>query len=416
MSGSLELFKKAEKLIPGGVNSPVRSCKHVGVTPTYFQKGEGAYLYDVDGARYTDFCLSFGPHLLGHSHPRMVEAIQKQVLLGTSFGACHPGEVELAERLLRAYPFLQKARLVNSGTEAVMTAVRLARGYTGKPKIIVFDGCYHGHSDGLLAKAGSGVAELAEASSSGVPTSIVADTLIAKFGDLSSVEAHFRTYPDQIAAILLEPIPANNGLNVPKKEFLTGILNLAKKYGALTIFDEVISGFRVSYSGAAGLYDLQPDLVTLGKIIGGGLPLAALLGREEIMNRLAPLGDVYQAGTLSGNPLAVAAGNAVLKELEENPPYEILKIRTENFANELEKLTGARVHRVASLFWMDFGPLSESFPPEITPDQKKTYAEFFKRALRAGAYFAPSPYEVGFLSIAHTEQVLAETLERLRSA
>lgn len=412
-----KLFERAEKVIPGGVNSPVRSFKHVGMNPLYFERAEGPFLFDVDGKRYVDFCLSFGPHLLGHSHAKVVTAITDQVKKATSFGACHPLEVDLAETILKFYPFLDKARLVNSGTEAVMTAVRVARGFTGRPKILVFDGCYHGHSDGLLAKAGSGVAELVEASSSGVPSSIVEDTLIARLDDFSSVEGLFKKYPNEIAAVLMEPIPANYGLLVTPKDLLQKIQQIAKSHGALLIFDECISGFRVTAQGACGYYDLQPDIVTMGKIVGGGLPLAAVAGKKAVMDKLAPVGDVYQAGTLSGNPLAVAAGLAVLKEILANSPYKIIEERTKRFVTKLEKVIGEKyplkIRQLSSLFWIEFGEGSTSFPPEISPENKKTYSEFFKKALEAGLYFAPSPYEVSFMSVTHTDEVLDEALMNL---
>lgn len=412
-----ELFKRAERVIPGGVNSPVRSFKHVGMNPLYFERAEGPYLYDVEGKKYVDFCLSFGPHLLGHSHPKVVAAITEQVRKATSFGACHPLEIDLAEKILEFYPFLQKTRLVNSGTEAVMTAVRVARGFTNRPKIIVFDGCYHGHSDGLLAKAGSGVAELSEASSNGVPSSIVEDTLIARLDDLATVEAFFNKFPNQIAAILMEPIPANYGLYITPKEHLEKLSQLAKKNGALLIFDECISGFRVTAQGACGYYDMQPDIVTMGKIVGGGLPLAAVAGRKEIMDKLAPVGDVYQAGTLSGNPLAVAAGLAVLNEVSSLSPYSQITETTQRFVAKLEQLLSSfypvRIRHLSSLFWIEFGAGSQSFPPDINADNKMKYSDFFRKALDAQMYFAPSPYEVSFMSCMHTDAVLDEALNRL---
>jgi len=412
-----KLFERAAAVIPGGVNSPVRSFKHVGMNPIYFERAEGPFLFDVDGKRYVDLCLSFGPHLLGHSHPAVVTAITEQVKKATSFGACHPMEIDLAETILKFYPFLDKARLVNSGTEAVMTAVRVARGFTNRPKILVFDGCYHGHSDGLLAKAGSGVAELVEASSSGVPSSIVEDTLIARLDDFSTVEALFKKHPTEIAAVLMEPIPANYGLYVPSRELLEKIQRIAKTHGALLIFDECISGFRVTSQGACGYYDMQPDIVTMGKIVGGGLPLAAVAGKKAIMDKLAPVGDVYQAGTLSGNPLAVAAGLAVLREILANPPYAIIEERTKRFVAKLEQVISskypARIRHLSSLFWIEFGEGSNSFPPEVTPENKKIYSDFFKRALEAGIYFAPSPYEVSFMSVTHTDSVLDDVLKKL---
>lgn len=420
VSKSHELFQEAVKMIPGGVNSPVRSFKHIGIEPIYFERGEGAYLYDVDGKRYVDFCLSFGPHILGHSPPAVVKAIQEQAAKATSFGACHAKEVELARWVLKAFPFLERVRLVNSGTEATMTAVRVARGYTGRSKIIQFEGCYHGHSDGFLAKAGSGVAMLSESSSKGVPPTIVKDTLNAQFQSLESVKALYEAYPGEIAAIILEPVPANHGLHVPKRDHLQALIEIAHKNGSVVIFDEVISGFRLGLSGASGYYDLQPDIVTVGKILGGGLPCAALAGKKEILDHLAPVGSVYQAGTLSGNPLATAAGCVVMEELFKNPPYPEFEFGCTTFAMGLEEILRkdgpARVKHVGSLFWIQLGEPTDVFPPPISAENSARYATFFKKALAAGVYFAPSPYEVGFLSTAHTPQVLSEVLEKLAQA
>ncbi len=415
MSRSSELFSRAKGLIPGGVNSPVRSFKHVGVGPIYFDRGEGPYLVDVDGNKYIDFCLAFGPHILGHCPPPVVEALHAQVDRATTFGACHAKEVDLAEWVLKAYPFLDQIRMLNSGTEAVMTAVRLARGFTGRSKVVQFEGCYHGHSDGFLAKAGSGVAFLAESSSQGVPPSIVSETLVANLQDLVGLERLFSQYPDQIAAVLLEPVPANNGLWVPSRDHLSAVMDMAKAHGALVIFDEVICGFRLGLSGASGMFDLQPDLVTLGKILGGGLPVAAVAGKKAIMERLAPVGSVYQAGTLSGNPLGTAAGCAVMETLFAENPYPVLAERTQWFASRIEALLAgrAKVRSVASLFWICFGDPGEAFPPVITAESHANYAEFFRRALGKGLYLPPSPYEVGFLSTAHSPMVLEQALERL---
>lgn len=415
---SHSLFEKAKKVTPGGVHSPVRSFKHVGMDPIYFEKAEGPYLFDVDGNRYLDFCLSFGPHLLGHSHPKIVKVIQEQAARATSFGACHPLEVALSEKVLEFYPFLDKVRLVNSGTEAVMTAVRAARGATGRSKIIVFDGCYHGHSDGLLAKAGSGVAELSEASSQGIPPSVVKETLIARLDDLATVSNFFKKYPNDIAAILMEPIPANNGLYLTPQSDIDLIEKMAKDNGTLLIFDECISGFRVSAQGACGYYQKTPDLVTMGKIVGGGLPLAAVAGKKSVMDQLAPEGSVYQAGTLSGNPLAVGAGLAALTEIQAQNPYPEIEKNTKEFVASLQALVSRfyplALRQVGSLFWMEFGKCSQSFPPRIEKEEKKLYTDFFKRALAAGIYFAPSPYEVSFVSSTHSKTVLNEALERLR--
>lgn len=418
MTKSEQWFERAKKIIPGGVNSPVRSFKHVGIPPVYFERGEGAFLTDVDGNVFTDFCLAFGPHLLGHRPRAVVAALHEQIDRATTFGACHPQEVELADSILQAYPFLDQVRLLSSGTEAVMTAVRLARGFTGRSKIVQFEGCYHGHSDGFLAKAGSGLAFLSESSSQGVPASVVAETLVTRMDDLAALENLFTLHGKQIAAVVLEPIPANNGLWVPSREHLQEIIRIARAHGTLVIFDEVICGFRISLQGAAGFFNLQPDLVTLGKIIGGGLPVAAVVGRAEIMQRLAPAGSVYQAGTLSGNPMGCAAGGAVLRSVFADPPYAQLAGETAWFAGELQKRLSRNgrpvtVRTVASLFWVHFGEVSAQFPPEISPASHEAYAGFFRKALAKGIYLPPSPYEVGFISTAHTRLVLEDALEKL---
>ena len=409
--------ERAERVIPGGVHSPVRAFNHVGGDPIWFEKGDGPYLIDVEGNRYVDFCMSFGPHILGHCPPAVVESVRNQAEKAMSFGACHPTEVELAEWILKGYSFLDRVRLVNSGTEAVMTAVRLARGYTGRNKIIQFEGCYHGHSDGLLAKAGSGVAALSESSSKGVPPSVVADTLGAQFKDLETLKACFDKYPGEVAAVLIEPVPANNGLEVPSKEHLVAIMEMARANGSLVIFDEVITGFRLSLSGACGYFGLEPDLVTLGKIVGGGLPLAALAGKAEIMDSLAPLGEVYQAGTLSGNPLATAAGCAVLKTLFDNPPYAELEFLTTSFVeglkSSIEKTMPVNIRHVASLFWMELGEVDGKFPPSISQESREKYGRIFHHALKNGVYFAPSPFEVGFLSTVHQSEILTSVIDKM---
>ena len=421
MTKSQRLYNEAVQLMPGGVNSPVRSFKHVGGSPIYFEKGDGPYLFDVDGNRYIDFCLSFGPHLLGHSAPVIVSALREQLGAGTTFGACNPKEIDLARLILRAYPFLQRVRLVNSGTEAVMTAVRLARAYTGRSKILKFEGCYHGHMDGLLVKAGSGVAHLSEASSKGIPAASVSDTLVARYDDIASIEAALRENSAQdsgrIAAIIVEPIPANHGLWIPTHDHIKKICDLAHEAGSLVIFDEVITGFRLGLGGASHFFHLNPDLVTLGKVVGGGLPLAAVVGTEAIMNCLAPLGDVYQAGTLSGNILSSTAGCAVLEWLFKNKNVYASFDRTgESFVSDLKTLLSraftVEITSLGSLFWMQFGGKREGFPAEVSVESSRQYAEFFTRAIKNGIYLPPSPYEVGFLSLAHTPHVLEEALDR----
>jgi len=419
MSGheiSRKLYSMATQCIPGGVSSPVRAFQHVGGEPVYFSHAQGAFLHDVDGNEYIDFCLSFGPHILGHSHPIVVSAIQQQVEKGVSYGACHAKEIELVQHILRAYPFLGKVRLVSSGTEAVMTAVRLARAFTGKSKVVKFEGCYHGHSDGFLARAGSGVASLSEASSKGVPPSVLQDTLIARYDSRESLETLFRRFRGQIAALILEPIPANFGLWIPEYEHIKAICSVAQAEGALILFDEVITGFRVGLAGATGYYDLKPDIVTLGKIIGGGLPLAAVVGRHEIMDQLAPLGEVYQAGTLSGNALAVTAGCAVLDFLF-NQRTQVARFdkAADVFVSSLAGVLAPRfqVSSINSIFWIHQGSEMRQFPPEISEKNRREYAGLFQKALSSGIYLPPSPYEVSFLSLAHSPEILDSALGKL---
>ncbi len=397
-----ELWERAERLMPAGVNSPVRAFRHVGRPPVFFKSAIGPFLHDVEGKAYIDFCLSFGPLIFGHSPTPVVNAVKEQVEKGTCLGACHPFEGDLAELILKAYPAFEKVRLVNSGTEAVMTAVRLARGVTKRSKIVKFESCYHGHSDGLLVKAGSGVLDIADASSAGVPPTIAGETLVARFDDLSSFHKILEKYREEIACVILELVPANDGLTILPGNILKEIFDSAHSIGALVIADEVITGFRSGLGGATAHFDLNPDIVTLGKIIGGGLPLAALSASRTIMDHLAPQGNVYQAGTLSGNLLACVAGIATLEELYKNPPYEELAKRTQEFTRRLSaglsKKWSVKISQFGSIFWLKF---TSGFP------------EFYQECLAKGVYFAPSPYEVNFLSTAHTEAVLERVLERL---
>ncbi len=402
---SKSYFEKAVQLMPGGVNSPVRAFRHVGMTPVYFERAQGAHLYDVEGNSYIDFCMAFGPHLLGHCPESVVDAIRTQSRLGMAYGACHPAEVEMAKKLLEGYPFLDQARLLNSGTEAVMTAIRIARGFTNRNKVLVFDGCYHGHSDGLLARAGSGVADLSESSSRGVPASVVSETIVCALNEKEFLEKLHR-HGSEIAAVCMELVPANNGLVIPSKELIHKIVSETRKVGALFIADEVITGFRLGLNGASGYFDVKPDLVTMGKIIGGGLPLAAVLGRAELISQLAPVGPVYQAGTFSGNPLSIAAGLAALNEVTSNPPYAVLEKRTQRLVEGVRQGfrrqgVDAKVHTLASIFWIEFA------------EGKSRYQEFFKMALEHGIYLPPSPYEVCFLSLAHSEEVVDQALRAL---
>src|ERR1700675_698733 len=335
MTRNEELFARAQKTIPAGVNSPVRAFRAVGGTPRFFARGEGAYLWDADGRRYIDYVGSWGPAILGHAHPETVRAVQETARYGLSFGAPTEAEIEMAETLCTLLPSMEMVRLVSSGTEATMTALRLARGYTGRSKIIKFEGCYHGHGDSLLVKAGSGALTFGQPSSAGVPASIAGETLVLSYNDLDQVEAAFKKHPDAIAGIIVEPVAGNMNLIAPAPEFLPGLRRICDRYGAVLIFDEVMTGFRVHLQGAQGLYGVAPDLTTLGKVIGGGMPVGAFGGRRAIMEKIAPLGPVYQAGTLSGNPVAVAAGLATLKLVDQNDFQSKIEVTTQSLVDGL---------------------------------------------------------------------------------
>lgn len=386
---SQRLFLQAQEVLAGGVNSPVRAFKSVGGTPLFIQSAKGAAIRDADGSRYIDFVGSWGPMILGHSHSKVVAAIKAQAAKGTSFGAPTELETEMAELVCSAFPSIEKVRFVSSGTEAAMTALRLARARTGRDKIVKFSGCYHGHSDALLVKAGSGAATLGIPDSAGVTHGVSADTLALPYNDIAAAENLFEDMGDSIAAVIVEPVAANMGLVPPKPGFLKGLKNLTSRYGAVLIFDEVITGFRLEFGGAQTVFGITPDLTCLGKIIGGGLPVGAVGGRRDIMDLLAPLGPVYQAGTLSGNPLAMAAGLATLKELKRTRPYSILKRRTEKLVAGLP----ARVSQMGSLFTIFF-------------DDERKYPKFFHALLEEGVYFPPSQFEVCFVSAAHGDAVL----------
>jgi glutamate-1-semialdehyde 2,1-aminomutase len=418
---SQALFVAAQKVIPGGVNSPVRAFRAVGGTPPFIARGQGAYLFDVDGNRYIDYVGSWGPLILGHAHPAVVEAVCRAAEIGTSFGAPTELEVELASRVVDAIPSIELVRFVNSGTEAVMSALRLARAFTGRSKIVKFDGGYHGHADLLLAQAGSGLATLGLPASAGVPPAVVADTLTAPYNDLAAVEALFDANPEQVAAVIVEPVAGNMGVVPPQPGFLAGLRDLTRQHGALLIFDEVITGFRVTYGGAQQLYAVTPDLTCLGKIIGGGLPVGAYGGRRDIMERVAPLGPMYQAGTLSGNPLAMAAGLATLRELQKPGVYD----RLERLAAQLTDSLGQAAHqagvpfyqtRVGSMFTGFFtqGPVTDYASAKRA--DTAAYARFFHAILGAGIYLAPSQFEAGFMSLAHTEDDVAATVTAARDA
>lgn len=417
MSKQQQWWKRAQTVIPGGVNSPVRAFRGVGGEPLFFKAGEGAYLIDVDNKRYIDYVASWGPLILGHANPVVVEAVQQTATHGLSFGAPTPLEVELAELICHLMPSIKRVRLINSGTEATMTALRLARAFTKREKIVKFEGCYHGHHDALLTQAGSGVSTLGIPGSAGVPEALVRSTLTVPFNDCEAVTAVFKEHGNDIAAIIVEPIAGNMNCVPGSERFLQTLRKLADEYHSVLIFDEVISGFRVALGGAQAVYDIQPDLTTLGKIIGGGLPVGAVGGREEIMNLLAPLGPVYQAGTLSGNPIAVSAGLATLKELQKPGVYSQLEQLTQQLLAGLEQAAQdanvpLKTRYVGSLFGLFF---TDHALPNNNSEVKKGHLElfqmFFHEMLKQGVYFAPSMYEAGFVSLAHTEQEITKTIE-----
>jgi glutamate-1-semialdehyde 2,1-aminomutase len=415
MVSSQALFDQAQKSIPGGVNSPVRAFKGVGGSPIFFKKGKGAYLYDVEDNQYIDYVGSWGPLILGHCHPAVIAAVQKALEQGMSFGAPTELEIILAEKIIQLVPSIEKIRMVNSGTEATMTAIRLARGFTNKNKIIKFIGCYHGHSDSLLAKAGSGVLTLGIPSTPGIPASITEHTLLAEFNNFSQVEQLFEQYGDDIAAVIIEPIAGNMGFVLPQSDFLQELRNITKRYESLLIFDEVMTGFRVALGGAQELYNITPDLTTLGKVIGGGMPVGALGGRLEIMNYLAPEGDVYQAGTLSGNPLAMAAGLATLEEIEKAGFYQQLQQTTELLVNSLKEV----MQELRIPFWSASrgGMFGFCFSQQqvisnyqdVAHSDEQLFKAFYHGMLKKGVYFAPSLFEAGFVSSQHGKKEIEIT-------
>lgn len=420
-ANSAHLKSRADRVIPGGVNSPVRAFGAVGGTPRFIASAQGCHITDNDGNSYIDFCMSWGPLILGHAHPHVLEAIQRASAKGTSYGAPTEEEVVLAEKVVEWVKPVEMVRFVSSGTEAVMSAIRLARGFTGRDLIVKFAGCYHGHADYLLVQGGSGLATFGTPSSAGVPRAFADCTLIATYNDLSSVKSIFKQHGDRIAAVIVEPVAANNGLVLPQPEFLQGLIDVAHKCGALMISDEVISGFRLSRAGAAGLYGFTPDLMTFGKIIGGGLPVGAFGGRKEIMQKLAPLGPVYQAGTLSGNPVAMAAGLATLEVVEHENVYERLEHKAGQFESAIVARTdlarhGAGMTRVGSIFWFWFGDRAPVNPSEIQPGASERYKRLFHFALERGVYLAPSAYEVGFIATAHDAESLRQAAEVIAAA
>lgn len=406
---SEELYLRAQNFMPGGVNSPVRSFKNVGRTPLFIEHAEGSMIYDADGNKFIDYVCSWGPNILGHAHPAVIEAVTKRCMDGLTFGACHRGEIELAEMIQKHVPSMEMLRLVNSGTEAVMSAVRAARGFTGREKIVKFEGCYHGHSDGLLVKGGSGLLTNSIPDSAGVPKGYTDSTLLAKYNDRSSVEEIFKLYGSEIACVIVEPCAANMGVVPPKEGFLQFLRDITERYDALLIFDEVITGFRLGIGGAQSYYGVVPDMTTLGKIVGGGMPLAAYGGRREVMECVAPLGSVYQAGTLSGNPIAAAAGLATLRELERDEGiYDRLNANAEKIESAM-KNSRLNVNRCGSLLTVFFTD-AEVYDYETakTADTKQ-YAEYFGYLLENGIYTAPSQFEAMFVSAAHTDNDIERT-------
>ena len=417
MSKSEQLFEKAQKVIPGGVNSPVRAFKGVGGTPVFIEKAEGAYITDSDGKRYIDYVGSWGPMVLGHNHPAIIDAVLKAVPNGLSFGAPTESEITLAELVCKLVPSIELVRMVSSGTEATMSAIRLARGYTGRDKIIKFEGCYHGHSDSLLVKAGSGALTLGQPSGPGVPADFAKHTLTCTYNDLDSVREAFEQYPNEIACLIVEPVAGNMNCIPPKADFLQGLRELCTQYGTVFIIDEVMTGFRVALGGAQAYYGVTPDLTTLGKIIGGGMPVGAFGGKKEIMEFIAPTGPVYQAGTLSGNPIAMAAGLACLTELSKAGNEEKLAAQTKTLAEGFKALADKHgvpltVQYVGGMFGLFFTEQAEitNFQEVMKCDAAK-FNRFFHLMLEEGVYLAPSAFEAGFMSLAHSEADIQATLE-----
>lgn len=414
-----ELFERAKKVSPGGVHSPVRSFKGMGRAPLFFVKSEGPYLWSVDGDKYIDYCQSFGPLILGHRDPEVMEQVIKQINTAWTFGACEPYSLELAEWITGKIKSVEKLRFVSSGTEAVMSALRVARAYTGRNKVLKFEGCYHGHVDGLLVKAGSGLAGESAASSAGISDFVAKETLVVDLDNDEQLEAVFKNHGHEIAVVVIEPLPANYGLLIQRKDFLLKIQALTKKNGSLFLVDEVISGFRVSRNGMSEDLGLDPDLVCYGKILGGGFPVGCYGGRQEIMDFIAPIGPVYQAGTLSANPVGMVAGLATLKKMEASDGWNKLNMKSSEFCAKLKiilnQYSDLDISNYSSLFWIH-GKTNAPIRSlnKIPAGQAEAFKSLFLQLLEKGIYLAPNAYEVGFLSMSHTDSVLEETLSKIK--
>ncbi|MBW2708558.1 MAG: glutamate-1-semialdehyde 2,1-aminomutase [Deltaproteobacteria bacterium] len=418
---SKALFEKAKKIIPGGVNSPVRAGKSVGMDPPFIASAKGALIRDADGNEYIDYVGSWGPMILGHAYPEVIEAVKRSAERGTSYGAPTESEVSMAEEIVHMVPSVERVRMVNSGTEATMSAIRLARGYTGRDKIVKFDGCYHGHADSLLVSAGSGLATLGIPGSPGVPKDVARHTISLPYNNLPGVEAAFAKFGSEIACVIVEPVPGNMGVVIPDQSFLEGLRRITESHGTILIFDEVITGFRLALGGAQAIFGITPDLTCFGKIIGGGLPVGAYGGKAEIMARVAPDGDVYQAGTLSGNPLAMAAGLATLHILKRENPYAKLDRTCETLFMGLEKAAKnagipVTVNRMGSMGCLFF--TAETVTDFVTAQtgNQHIFRQYYQEMLDQGVYLAPSPFETTFLSMAHTGEMIEETVHRAEKA
>lgn len=420
MKSSKELYARAKELMPGGVSSPVRAFRAVGLPPIFVEKGEGAYIYDVDGKRYVDFVLSWGPLILGHAHPEIVREVKKACERGFSYGMSTEKEILLAEKIKKAFPFLDRIRFVNSGTEATMSALRVARAYTKRNKVVKFEGCYHGHSDPFLVKAGSGGLTFGVPSSPGVPESVTKDTILMPYNDIERVKEIFENQGEEIACVIIEPIAGNMGVVFPENGFLEGLREITKKYDSLLIFDEVITGFRVGFGGVSTEKNIIPDLITLGKVIGGGFPVGAYGGRKEIMEFVSPEGPVYQAGTLSGNPVAMTTGFKTLEILERENPYSYIKENLDFFTRNLKDIfynngIPVSIPESTTFFSIFFSEKPPGNLDEVQKTDKEMFVKIFKKSLEKGILLPPSPFESMFLSIFHDREILAQVIENLEN-